>query len=181
MKKLALVAILGVLVFLTPGIQAQYTTQGNTTLSVAINPEAALNITDGTTALATTGTNFNNPYTGTTNLTYKIRTKQTGGSGSITLQVTTDFGAGGPSVASPLTGDTITYTCTVSAPGTGCTGSLTPTTTGTTSVATFGTDAHSAQGNGSSNSASVTWSIPNDPAYKTGTYTATVQFTIAAL
>jgi hypothetical protein len=112
-------------------------------------------------------------------LTYFIRTSPTSGSGSIVLQVTTDFSpSGGPSVGTPpTTGDALTYNCTVSSPGTACTGPLTAKTSGTTSVASFGADAHSAL---AGNTASVSWSLTNDPLYKVGTYNATVTFTISA-
>ena len=42
--------------------------QNTTNLQLTVGPEAALTVTTGTTALATTGTNFTIPYTGTTNL-----------------------------------------------------------------------------------------------------------------
>jgi hypothetical protein len=131
----------------------------------------------GTTNLTEAG-NFAN-YTGTTSMTYFIRTTETGGSGSITAKITTDFSpTGGPSVASPPVGsDALTYGCTVAAPGTACTGPVTALTTGTTSVATFAAAAHSAK---AGNSASVAWTLPNDPVYKVNTYTATVTFTISA-
>jgi hypothetical protein len=158
---------------------AQFATTGTTTVSVAISPEAALQINTGTSTLTASGTNFNSNYTGTTSLTYKVRTTKVGGSGTISLKVTTDFGpAGGPSVATPPTaGDTLAYTCTVTSPGTGCSGSQTSSTTASTSVATFGTDAKSAS---AGNGGSVSWTLTNDPQYSTGTYTATVTFTISA-
>ena len=59
--------------------------QSNTTsLQLTVGPEAALTVTTGTTNLATTGTNFTIPYTGTTNFTYQIRTSKTSGTGTIT-------------------------------------------------------------------------------------------------
>ena len=61
-----------------------------------------------------------------------------------------------------------------------CTGSVTASTTASTSVATFATDAHSTAGTGSSDAGTVIWTLPNDPIYKTGTYTATATFTISA-
>ena len=150
-----------------------------TTVQVAVGAEASISITTTTTTMAAVGAVFNN-YTGTTNFTYKIRTTQTSGSGTITLKVTTDFSpANGPSVAKPpSTGDALQYACTVASPGTACTGSLTSSTTASTSVATFGADAHSAVGG---NAGSVAWTLTNDPVYKTGSYGATVTFTIAAL
>ena len=148
-----------------------------TSVSVTIAPEASLTVTTGTTTLTSAG--IFGAFTGTTNLTYKVRTTQSGGSGSIVLKISSDFSpANGPSVASPPTaGDTLTYTCTVSSPGTACTGSLTSSTSVTTNVSTFGADGRSAQ---AGNSASVTWSLTNDPQYKTGSYTATATFTISA-
>ena len=101
-----------------------------------------------------------------------------GGSGSITLKVTADFGPGGPSVLSPPTaGDTLAYTCTLTAPGTPCSGSQISSTTAGTAVGTFGADAKSAS---AGNGGSVAWTLTNDPMYSTGTYTATVTFTISA-
>src|SRR5207245_9521251 len=108
-----------------------------------------------------------------------MRTNKVGGSGTITLQVTSDFSpANGPSVGTPPTaGDTLAYTCTVAAPGTPCAGSVTSSTASATSVATFGANAHSAS---IGNSASVAWTLSDDPLYETGSYSATATFTISA-
>ena len=173
MKKLALTTAFAMLAM--AGLaQAQ-----TTTLSVAIGPEASLTVTTGTTPLTTSGTNFATPYTGTTAFTYQIRTTKTGGTGNITSKVTADFaGTGGPSVGTPpSTGDALTYTCTVANPGTACTGSQTSSTAATTPVASFGAGASSTK---AGNSGSVAWSLTDDPVYATGTYTATVTFTISA-
>jgi hypothetical protein len=153
--------------------------QQTTTLSVAVGPEASLTVTTGTTSLTTAGTTFSNPFTGSTALTYLIRTTKTTGSGSITVRISTDFApTGGPSVGTPpSTGDALTYTCTVSSPGTPCTGSLTAAATAT-SVGTFVAGASSAK---AGNSASLAWSLTDDPVYATGTYTATATFAISAL
>jgi hypothetical protein len=78
-------------------------------------------------------------------------------------------------VASPNAGDSLTYTCTVAAPGTACSGSQTASTTASTPVASFGADAHA-----TGNAGSVAWSLTNDPLYPTGSYSATVTFTISA-
>ena len=153
--------------------------QSNTTsLQLTVGPEAALTVTTGTTNLATTGTNFTIPYTGTTNFTYQIRTSKTSGTGTITSIVTTDFGpAGGPSVTTPpTTGDALTYTCTISAPGTACS-AQTASHTAATPVATFGAAASSAK---AGNTGSVAWSLTDDPVYATGAYAATVTYTISA-
>jgi hypothetical protein len=162
---------------LTGVAQAQNT--GTTSLSVVVGPEAALTVTTGTTSLATTSTTFGNPFTGTTNLTYFIRTTKATGTGTLTLKITTDFaGTGGPSVTTPpSTNDALTYTCTVSSPGTACTGTQTASTAASTALGSWGAAANSTK---AGNSASVAWSLTDDPVYATGTYTATATFTISA-
>jgi hypothetical protein len=156
------------------------TTQVTNNLTVAPVAEAALTIGTSATTLSSSGTNFSD-YTGTTPFTYFIRTTQSGGTGTIDLKVTTDFstGTGGaPSVGNPPDpSDTLKYTATVSAPGTAASGSQTASTAATSPVASFGANAHSVK---AGNSASVAWDLSNDPLYPTGSYTATVTFTIAA-
>jgi hypothetical protein len=178
MKKNLFLTALGLLVTASLAHAQLGSTTGTTTVSVSVAAEAALSAITSTSTLSSTGTNFST-YTGTTSLTYFIRTSPTSGSGSIVLKVTADFApTGGPSVGTPPTaGDALKYTCTVSSPGTACTGSQTSSTSATTPVATFGADAHSTF---AGNSASVSWSLTNDPQYKVGTYTATVTFTISA-
>src|SRR5579872_1709503 len=143
---------------------------GTTTVSVTVGAEASLTVASPT-ALTAVGTVFNN-YTGSTVVTYFVRTTQSTGSGTITLKVTTDFSpANGPSVATPPTaGDALKYTCTGAAPATPCSGSQTALTTGTTPVASFAADAHTTTSGGST--VTTSWTLTNDPVYKTGTYNA---------
>jgi len=156
------------------------TTAPTATVAVAVNAEAALTIQTTALTLTQTGSNFAD-YTGTTGFTYFIRTKESGGTGSIVLQVTTDFSNGSgntPSVAAPPTNtDTLKYSCSVPSPATACTGPVQASTTATTSVASFGTAAHSPKAGVAS---SVSWVLSNDPLYPTGTYTATITYTISA-
>jgi hypothetical protein len=177
-------SMLSLTVLLAGASQAfgQFTASGTTTVSVVVAAESAISVTTATTNLteATGAGIFGASYTGTTNFSYKVRSTTVGGGGSITVKITGDFAAGGPSVATPPTGDAMTYTCTSAASATPCTGSITALTSGATNVATFATNAHSASGTGSSDAGTVVWSLPNDPVYKTGTYTATATFTISA-
>jgi len=154
--------------------------QGQTTVTVNVVAEAALNVNNSGTTLSSTGTNFTN-YTGSTGLTYYVRTTASGGSGSITLKVTADFGpANGPSVSSPpSTGDKLAYTCSVSGAGTACSGSQTASMQTATSVVTFGANAHTATFPGG-DTATTSWTLTNDPKYQTGSYSATITFTISA-
>jgi hypothetical protein len=151
---------------------------GTTSLSVTVAAEASIAINTASTALTSSGGLFAD-YTGTTNFTYKIRTTQVNGTGSIVLQITSDFGGtGGPKVASPPSaGDALTYVCTTAASGTPCSGAQTASTTATSSVATFSSDAHSVK---AGDAGSVNWTLTNDPAYTTGPYSATATFTISA-
>ena len=177
MKKL-LPLLFAALVASTTAFAQLGTTSPTGTLTLNVAAEGGLTVNTAATPLIEAGTNFS-PYTGTTSLTYFVRTSS-GGGGSVVLRVTTDFtGAGGPSVASPPTaGDALTYTCTVSAPGTACAGPLTASTLASTNVAIFGNNAHSTF---AGNSASVSWSLTNDPVYLVGgPYVATVTYTISA-
>lgn len=156
---------------------------GTTTLNVTVGAEAGLTVAASTT-LASVGTNFTS-FTGSTALTYYVRTTQSTGAGSITAKVTTDFTpAGGPSVATPpTTGDALVYTSSGSVPGNNSTGAVmaftnvTSSTSANTNVATFGADNRSLF---AGNSETVAWTLTNDPKYKTGAYAATVTFTISA-
>ena len=164
------VTTLALALFTLPWLASAQSNTGTTTLSVVVGAEAALTVTTATTSLTTTSTTFGLPFTGTTNLTYFIRTTKSGGSGTLTLKVTSDFaGTGGPSVLTPpSTGDALTYTCTVSAPGTACTGSQTASLASSTPFGAWGAAASSVK---AGNAASVAWSLSDDPVYATGTYT----------
>jgi hypothetical protein len=176
-KYLYLALALSAFALLAPGLQAQtFGPNGTTTLSVTVAAESAIEITSATTTFAAGASAFTS-YTGTTTFSYKERTGKAAGSGTITVEVTTDFGAGGPSVGSPLAGDQVTYTCSTSGSGTACSGSVNASTTAATNVLTFGANAHSAK---AGDSGSVVWTIPDDPAYQQGAYTATATFTISA-
>jgi len=153
---------------------AQFASTGTTTLQVTNWPEAALQIA-ATTNLTTAGTIFNANYTGTTNLTYKVRTTKSTGNRRHTLKGDDRL----QPVQRPLrpnTSDGRGYsdlTCTLTSPGTGCSSSQTASTSSSTPVGTFGADAKSAS---AGNSGSVAWTLTDDPQYSTGTYTATVTF-----
>ena len=155
------------------------TTSPTGTLSLNVAAEAGLVVNTATTTLTESGSGINfQPYTGTTSLTYYIRTSSSG-TGTIGLRVSTDFaGSGGPSVGTPPTsGDAQTYVSTVSSPGTAAAAQTASTSSTLTPVATFGNNAHSTY---AGNSASVAWSLTNDPVYAVGAYTATITYTISA-
>lgn len=152
-----------------PAVFAQSTDSGSTQLQVTFGPEAQFTAVLATTNLTKSETKFGN-FSGTTTFTYKIRTTQTSGTGSITVQVTT-FGTGGPAV-----GD-LSYTCTSPSSGTPCNGSTTASSSAGTTVVTFGPDAHSADGG---DSGSTVWSLVDRTTIQTGAYSSTATYTISA-
>jgi hypothetical protein len=174
MKKLFLLASIATLFVSCAFAQ---TTAPTSTVSVTVGPEAGLTINTANATLTSVGTNFAD-YTGNTSFTYFVRTSATSGTGAITVKVSSDFGpAGGPSVVTPLTsGDALSYVATATSPASAATGAQTAATTAT-SVATFGAGAHSAK---AGNGGSTAWTLTNDPAYATGSYSATLTWTISA-
>ena len=126
-----------------------------------------------------------NSFAGTMILNYRARTSQWGG-GTITVQATSDFvPSGGPSIAAPPSaGDAFTYTCGGTTLGTSCSGTQIVSTNFATKVVSIGASACTGGGEPCSasdpNSANVTFILTDDPKYKTGSYTATLTWTISA-
>lgn len=174
MKKLFAVVLFGAMSVATS--YAQFGPTGTTNLNVNVVAEAAIRVDTANTNLISAGSFAN--YLGTTNYTFKIRTTNGGGAGAVVVKISTDFApAGGPTVGS----GNLTYSCVVGAPvtgtGTACAGPVTAT-AADTSVATFGNNTHSlGAGTGGS---SVAWTLLNDAAYITGSYTGVATFTISA-
>ena len=126
-----------------------------------------------------------NSFAGTMILNYRARTSQSGG-GTVTVQATSDFvPSGGPSISAPLSpGDAFTYTCGGATLGIACSGTQIVNTTFATRVLSIGSAACTGGGEPCSsadpNSANVTFILTDDPKYKTGSYTATLTWTISA-
>ena len=149
------------------------------TINAQLNPLGKISAPASLT-LSSTGTVFN-PYTGTATLLYRARTTPAGTGGTITVQATGEFSpSGGPTVSS----GGLTYTCSAATLGTPCTGTKTLSLTTATSVATIPTSACTGGGGACStadpNSVKVNFSLTNSPQYQTGSYSATVTFTISA-
>jgi len=159
--------------FASSSVLAAVTATGTTTMNVSIANEAAITVTDATTNLTTSATDFSSSYTGITHFSFKIRTTQSSGNGTITVQSSTDLTSGADTIAA---GD-VTFTSSASA-GAAQTGTLSK--TAGQNVTTFGADAHSASGVGNSSTGQVNWTLPDKPEYKTGTYSTTVTFTVSA-
>jgi len=155
------------------------------TLKAVISPLGGLFSFPNSVTLTKTGTAFNN-FTGSLSIQYRERTTQSTGGGTITVKATADFTpANGPSIASPPhAGDALTYTCSAATLGTNCSGPLTVSTAASTNVVTF--SASECTGGGGScstanpNTVTVNFTLTDDPKYKTGSYSATLTFTISA-
>ena len=131
--------------------------------------------------LIPTGTVFS-PYTGTLTLRYRVRSTPSGTGGTITLQPTGEFSpSGGPTISSGA----LTYTCSGAALGTPCSGSTTANLGSQTNVVTI--PPASCTGGGAPcsavdpNTVNLNFSLENNPVYETGSYTATVTFTISSI
>jgi hypothetical protein len=167
--KSRLMYVVGILALsAAPAAFAASTDTGTTDLQVTVGPEASFSVGSGTTTLAAADTKFGG-YSGTTSFTYKIRTSQTTGTGSIVVQVTA-FATGGPAIAD------LSYTCTA-ASGTACATSTTASTSSGTNIVTFGADAHSAD---TGDAGSTAWALVDRPSVKTGSYDSTATYTISA-
>ena len=153
------------------------TTQG---ISAAISPIAKVSVPSSLT-LTHSGTIFN-PFTATLVVSYKAHTtaiNSTGG--NLTMQITSDFTpSGGPSAASGA----LTYGCSGAGLGTACSGTITASTSSQTSVVVLPKSACTGGGGSCSGSnpatVSVSFSLDDNPAYPTGTYSAVATFFISA-
>jgi hypothetical protein len=155
------------------------------TLQAVVSPLGGLFSFPSSVTLTKTGTTFSS-FTGNLSIQYDARTTQSTGGGSITVEVTSDFTpAGGPSIASPPSaGDKLTYTCSGATLGTGCSGTQKVSSTASTSVISLSaTECTGGGGSCSSanpNTVTLNFTLTDDPAYKAGSYSATVTFTISA-
>jgi hypothetical protein len=150
------------------------------TLSAQINALGKVSVPASLT-LTTAGTTFV-AYSGNLSVSYKARTTASTGSGSLTMQATADFSpAGGPTIA----GGQLTYTCSAATLGAACSGTQTASTSSQTNVVTLGAGVCTGGGGSCSsvnpNSVQSTFTLSNNPAFKTGTYSATLTFTISAI
>ena len=167
-------------------VHAQTSASTTETLSAAIAAEAGLFAFPNSMTLSRTGTVFNT-FTGSLVVQYRARTSQSAGSGSLTVRATADFTpAGGPSIAVPPTaGDALAYTCSSATLGAACSGVRTVSTSTATNVVTIGagscTGASPCPSNTvDPNTVNLSFTLTNDPKYKTGSYSATLTFTISA-
>ena len=158
--------------------------QGNTvtgfqTLGANLGAIGKLSVVQSNVTLTHAGTTFAD-FTGAESIQYKVRTTISTGSASFTVQSTADFApSGGPSVSR---GD-LKYTCGGASLGTPCSGTLTMKTSSSTNVVTVGAGQCVGTGCAGPNPSSVTVNLDlvNSPVFVTGSYSATLTFSISAL
>ncbi len=154
------------------------TLSSSETLAISLAPSGVIYSVPTSLTLSSAGTFAS--YIGSLSLSSEIRTTASG-SGSITLQATSDFSpTTGPSISSGL----LTYVCSAASYGTACSGTISASTSSQTSVASF--SSLSCTGGGSPcsgsdpNTITLQFIVPDKATYKTGSYTATITFTISA-
>ncbi|MGD0224878.1 MAG: hypothetical protein ABSF71_21325 [Terriglobia bacterium] len=156
------------------------------TLTLNLEPAGLLYSLPASVTLTHAGATFS-AFTGGVTLNYRARTTASSGGGTITVKATTDFtcSSGGPCIGTPpTTGDALTYTCSGATLGTNCSGTQTVSTKTATTVVTIPAGACTGAGtpcnNAATNSVSVSLKLTDDPKYKTGSYSATLTWTISA-
>ena len=167
--------ILGIFLGISPAARANSVTGGQT-LSANLGAQAKLSVVQPSVSLLNTGAAFAS-FTGALTIQYKVRTSPSGSS-TLVVKAASDFSpANGPSIAN----SDLTYTCSSATLGSGCSQSVV--TTSTTNVVTVGPGACSGSGcaGPNPNSVSISLTLANSPAFKTGTYTTSLLFSISSL
>jgi hypothetical protein len=178
-----LVAVVALLV--VPVCSQAQTLLGTQTLNLTLNAAAFLYSVPLSVTLSSSGNVFNN-YTGNIAMTYKARTGTSVSTAGITVKATADFSPSGQGLSIGTSGGPLTYTCSdTSGNGfTPCSGPLTVSTTTATNVVSIAASACTGGGSPCSgadpNTVTVYFTLANKPTYKTGSYTATLTWTISA-
>jgi len=151
----------------------QTTTQ---TLLATISADGKVSV-PGSVAIQVSGNRFS-AMSGNVTLSYWARTSS-GGGGSVTVQANDFSPSGGPTAAS------VSYTCSGATLGTGCSGPQTLSTTTESPVVSLPSNVCTGSGSGCSNqepnTVLLSFSLPNLPHYKTGTYSAQLTFTMSTM
>jgi hypothetical protein len=106
--------------------------------------------------------------------------------GSITVQGTSDFGPCSSPASSPsIACNTVQYTCGAASFGSACSSTVTLATSSATTVVTLPSNSACTNGGspcGPTNPFTIplNFTLSNDPYYKTGPYSASLQFTLSA-
>jgi hypothetical protein len=152
----------------------QTTTQS---VSASVSPYGKVSV-PSSIGLQALNTRFGN-LAGTVAASYWVRTSDAGG-GSLTVQANSEFSpAGGPTISS------VTYTCSGATLGAGCSGIQTLATSTQTPIVNLPSGVCTGGGGSCStqepNTVLLTFTAPNKPQFKTGTYSAQIIFTISTI
>ena len=147
------------------------------TLSIVLSPAASIT-TPASVSLSSSGTTFGSFISPSVSIQSYIRNSQVSGGGSITVKAAEFTPTTGPKIAS----GNVTYVCSAASVGTACSGTQTLSTTATTPVVTFGPASCTGTGctGTSPQSVRLLFTLANSSQYKTGTYSATLTFTVSA-
>ena len=179
-----LVAVVALLV--APVCSQAQTTLGAQTLYVTLQNAVKMTVSPSNVSLTHTGTAFSN-FSSASSITvsYWIRTTPSTGSGNVQVQAAefTPTGQGGPVIGS--SGGPLTYSCSGATLGSNCSGTQTVSTTTQTPVVTSIPAGACTGGGGNCSSAvpdtvSASFTLTDNPAYKTGSYSSVLTFTISA-
>jgi hypothetical protein len=150
------------------------------TIQLTLSPATKVSAPSSLTLTAPGGA-FSN-YSGTLTLRYKSRTLPGGAGATITLKANGEFApVGGPTVA----GGALTYACSGATLGSGCSGSQTVSSTAQTPVI-FVPPASCTGGGGlcspgNPNNLNMNMQLSNSPAYRTGSYSTVLTFTVSSI
>jgi hypothetical protein len=145
-------------------------------LQADVSPDGKISV-NGTLPLLSADTRFGS-IGGTLTISYWARTTS-GGGGSVTVQAVEFSPSGGPDAAS------VSYTCSGATLGTGCSTAQTLATATQTSLVTLPGAACTGGGGACTtqdpNTVQMTFTLPSQPHYKTGSYAAQITFTISTM
>lgn len=147
------------------------------TLNIVLSPASSIT-TPASVRLTESGTTFGTFTSPSTSIQFNIRNTQASGGGSITLKATEFSPTTGPKIAS----GNLTYVCSAATVGTACSGTQTLSITTTTPVVNFAASSCTGTGCTGTNPQTVQllFTLANSSQYKTGTYSATLTFTVSA-
>jgi hypothetical protein len=174
MKKIAMIALGGLLLVAVPVLAAS--ANASTTVSVTVAAAAQISV-NATTTLIYVGTFPTGSYDGTSTVTFSCRTTRVGGSGSITLSATAPTWTSGGGLG-PLVAD-LNYS---SARGTYVgAGAVVGTTTVQNGVETNVVTGLGANNRTSAQTVFANFTLADNVNWETDTYTLPVRFTLNAI
>lgn len=173
MKKVLVVCVL----LLSAVIAFPQTDTTTSNVTVTVSNEASI-LTASAATLTKADTLFGS-FTGNSTVTYKIRTSEVGGGGTLKVSVAQFAPATGPTLGATSDLSYGVPTITSGGSGSATAGAAQANVDAATNytIVQFGTDFHSAD---AGDQAQIDWTLLDRPTYKTGTYTAVATWTISA-